>query len=52
MKTRIAMFALVLLSLVTYAVSPNHKTISQNNAACCEGDPLCNPWHGCTPDGK
>ena len=52
MTARITMFALVMLSLVTYAVSPNHKTtVAQNHVACCNGDPMCNPVHGCTPNG-
>ena len=52
MAAKVTMFALVMLSLVTYAASPNQKIDNQKHVACCEGDPMCSPTHGCPPDGQ
>ncbi len=52
MAAKVTMFALVMFSLVTYAVSPNHKIDTKTHVACCVGDPMCSPTHGCPPEGS
>lgn len=53
MAARITMFALVMLSLVTYAATPSKSAQStKTQVMCCDGDPICSPVHGCPKNGS